>query len=120
MLGVRIDRTRCIGAGNCIHIAPTAFEWLPGDHAKIDVVDLESVEEELVREAALACPTQAITIEVTTELLDARAGERRGRARVGLRALAGAASASRAPRGVLLGVWPGNSPLGVRSASCSC
>jgi ferredoxin len=69
VLGVRVDRTRCIGAGNCIHIAPTAFDWVPGDHAKIAVVDLDSVEEELVREAVLACPTQAITIEVTTELL---------------------------------------------------
>ena len=30
MLNVRVDRTRCIGAGNCIHIAPTAFDWLQG------------------------------------------------------------------------------------------
>jgi class 3 adenylate cyclase len=69
MLGVRIDRTRCIGAGTCIHIAPTAFDWLPGDHGKVAVADLDSVEEELVREAVLACPTQAIRVEVTAELL---------------------------------------------------
>ena len=69
MLNVRIDRTRCIGAGNCIHIAPTAFDWLSGDHGKAQVVDLDSVEEEVVREAVLACPTQAIEVEVVQELL---------------------------------------------------
>ncbi|CAN5616371.1 hypothetical protein BH23CHL8_BH23CHL8_13940 [soil metagenome] len=69
MLNVRIDRTRCIGAGNCIHIAPTAFDWLRGDHGKAEVVDLDSVEEEVVREAVLACPTQAIEVEVVEELL---------------------------------------------------
>jgi class 3 adenylate cyclase len=69
VITVRIDRTRCIGAGNCIHIAPTAFQWLPGDHGKADVADLASVEEELVREAMLACPTQAVEIEETAELL---------------------------------------------------
>lgn len=69
MLNVRVDRTRCIGAGNCIHVAPTAFDWLKGDHGKADVVDPTSVEEELVREAAFVCPTQAITVEVVEELL---------------------------------------------------
>ena len=69
MLNVRVDRTRCIGAGNCIHVAPTVFDWLKGDHGKADVVDPTSVEEELVREAALVCPTQAITVEVVEELL---------------------------------------------------
>jgi len=68
-LNVRVDRTRCIGAGNCIHIAPTAFDWLKGDHGKAEVVDPTSVEEELVHEAALACPTLAISVEVVEELL---------------------------------------------------
>jgi class 3 adenylate cyclase len=68
-LNVRIDRTRCIGAGNCIHLAPTAFDWLPGEHGKASVVDVMSVEEDLVREAALACPTVAITIQTVEELL---------------------------------------------------
>jgi class 3 adenylate cyclase len=67
-LSVRVDRTRCIGAGNCIHIAPTAFDWM-GDHAKVEVLDPSSVEEEIVREAAIACPTQAIEVDVVEELL---------------------------------------------------
>src|SRR6188508_1639838 len=69
MIRARVDRHRCIGAGNCITIAPSAFDWHEGDFAKADVVDPASVEDELLREAALACPTQAITIEDVEELL---------------------------------------------------
>jgi class 3 adenylate cyclase len=65
----RVDRARCIGAGNCITIAPTAFDWHEGDFAKADVIDPASVEDDLLREAALACPTQALTIEEVEELL---------------------------------------------------
>ena len=68
-LRVRIDRHKCIGAGNCITLAPTAFDWLAGDFAKADVVDPDSVEDELLREAAFACPTNAVVIEEVTELL---------------------------------------------------
>lgn len=69
MLHVRIDRHRCFGAGNCITIAPTAFDWLTGEFAKADIIDPTSVDEELLRVAALSCPTQAIVIEETEELL---------------------------------------------------
>ena len=50
-------------------IAPTAFDWLHGDVLKAAVVDPASVEEELLREAALSCPTQAIEIEEVEDLL---------------------------------------------------
>jgi class 3 adenylate cyclase len=69
MLRARVDRHRCVGAGNCITIAPTAFDWHEGDFAKADVIDADSVEEELLREAAFSCPTQAIVIEEVEELL---------------------------------------------------
>ncbi len=69
MLRARVDRHLCIGAGNCITIAPTAFDWHEGDFGKADVIDADSVEEELLRESALACPTQAIVIEEIEELL---------------------------------------------------
>ena len=69
MLRARVDRHRCIGAGNCITIAPTAFDWHGRDVFKADVVDTSSVEEELLREAALSCPTQAIEIEELEDLL---------------------------------------------------
>ena len=69
MLRPRVDRHRCVGAGTCITIAPTAFDWYEGDFAKAGVVDPASVEDELLREAALACPTGAIVIEELEELL---------------------------------------------------
>ena len=69
MLHIRVDRHRCVGAGNCITLAPTAFDWLKGDYGKADVVDPASIEEELLREAAISCPTQAIIIEEMEQLL---------------------------------------------------
>ena len=68
-LRVRVDRHKCIGAGNCITIAPTAFDWLRGDFGKAEVLDPESVDDELLREAAFACPTGAIVVEDVTDLL---------------------------------------------------
>jgi class 3 adenylate cyclase len=69
VLRARVDRHRCVGAGTCITIAPTAFDWYEGEFAKAGVVDASSVEDEVLREAALACPTAAITIEEVEELL---------------------------------------------------
>lgn len=69
MLQVRIDRHRCIGAGNCITLAPTAFDWLKGELLKVALVDPTSVDEEILREAVLSCPTQAIVLEDVEELL---------------------------------------------------
>jgi len=66
---IRVDRNRCIGAGNCITIAPTVFDWLPGEWGKAQLLDPESIEEELLRESVLVCPTQAIIIEEFEELL---------------------------------------------------
>ena len=66
---IRVDRPRCIGAGTCIALAPTAFDWLKGEFLKADLVDPDSVDEDLLREAALACPTQSIVIEEVGDLL---------------------------------------------------
>jgi ferredoxin len=61
VLHVRIDLHRCIGAGTCIFVAPTAFRWQRNE-SKAEVLDPTTVEDEAIREAALACPTQAIII----------------------------------------------------------
>jgi len=65
----RIDRHKCVGAGNCITIAPTVFDWLAGDYGKSDVLDADSVDEELLRAAAFSCPTAAVILEDVSELL---------------------------------------------------
>jgi class 3 adenylate cyclase len=69
MLRARVDRHRCIGAGNCITLAPTVFDWVPGDLYKAELLDPDSVEEEMLRAAALSCPTDAIELEEVDELL---------------------------------------------------
>ncbi len=65
----RVDRHKCVGAGNCITIAPTAFDWLAGDYGKSDVVGEDTVDEEVLRAAAFACPTAAVILEDVAELL---------------------------------------------------
>jgi class 3 adenylate cyclase len=65
----RVDRHKCVGAGNCITLAPTAFDWLAGDYGKGDVVGPDSVDEEVLRAAAFAGPTAAVILEDVEELL---------------------------------------------------
>ena len=67
---VIIDRRRCIGAGTCIVLAPTAFAWRHGDFRKPETVDLSTVDEDVLREVAAACPTQAIVLESVFEASD--------------------------------------------------
>jgi ferredoxin len=62
-LRVRVDRQRCIGAGNCIFLAPTAFKWREGEFLKADVLDPETIEEEILMHAVISCPTGAIQTE---------------------------------------------------------
>jgi ferredoxin len=69
MLRARVDRHRCVGAGTCIRIAPTAFDRYRGDFAKASLADATSLEEEVLGEAALACPTGAIVVEEIEEPL---------------------------------------------------
>jgi ferredoxin len=64
---VIIDRRRCIGAGICIALAPTAFQWRKGDFLKPELLDMTSVDEDTLREVAAACPTQAIVLEDVIE-----------------------------------------------------
>lgn len=67
---VVIDRRRCIGAGTCVVLAPSAFQWRQGDFLKPELVDPNTVDEDLLREVAAACPTQAIVLEEVLESVD--------------------------------------------------
>jgi ferredoxin len=60
---VIIDRRRCIGAGTCIALAPSAFQWRRGDFLKPELVDETTVDDDTLREIVAACPTQAIVLE---------------------------------------------------------
>lgn len=58
---VRVDRDLCIGVGNCVAFAPTVFKL--DDENKATVLDVSSVDEQTVMEAAESCPVSAIIIE---------------------------------------------------------
>ncbi len=65
-----IDRRRCIGAGTCIVLAPSAFQWRHGDFLKPELLDPSTVDEDVLREVAVACPTRAIVLEDVPEPVD--------------------------------------------------
>lgn len=67
---VIIDRRRCIGAGTCVVLAPSGFQWRQGDFMKPEPLDLTTVDEDLMREVAAACPTQAIVLEAVVDSMD--------------------------------------------------
>lgn len=56
-----VDRDLCIGAANCVAIAPTVFQL--DDEGKAIVLDTSSVSEDTLWEAAESCPTAAIVLE---------------------------------------------------------
>lgn len=62
-LQVRIDEGSCIAQGDCVETAPEAFEL--DDHARV----IGRAPDEVLLEAARACPVEAITI------LDSASGE---------------------------------------------
>ncbi len=64
---VIIDRRRCIGAGTCVVLAPSAFQWRQGDFLKPEQADPSSADEDTLREVAAACPTRAIVLEQVVE-----------------------------------------------------
>lgn len=58
---IRIDREKCISAGNCVVTAPTVF--ILDDEEKATLIDPSTVDEETLWLAAELCPTEAIVLE---------------------------------------------------------
>lgn len=59
-----VDRELCIGASNCVAIAPTVFQL--DDEGKAIVLDPSSIDEDTLWEAAESCPTGAISLQDET------------------------------------------------------
>ena len=62
MTRVEVDRDRCVGSGTCEALAPAVFEV--DDDGVLVVRRPEPAEDDLlyVRDAVLACPTQALAL----------------------------------------------------------
>lgn len=58
---ISIDQSRCIGAGNCVHIAPRTFQL--DDEYIAYLVDREGHDDETTLDAARSCPTDAIYLD---------------------------------------------------------
>ena len=58
---VSVDRSLCIGVGNCVALAPTVFT-LDKDNKAV-VLDPSSVDDDTVLQAAESCPENAIIVE---------------------------------------------------------
>ncbi len=55
-----VDREKCISAGSCVAVAPEVFE-LDGE-GKAIVKNATGDSDEMILDAAKACPTLAITL----------------------------------------------------------
>jgi ferredoxin len=59
-LCIRIDRTLCVGFGDCVKAAPGAFA-LDADNVAIFAAP-DSVEREALLRACASCPVDALTV----------------------------------------------------------
>lgn len=55
-----IDENRCIGSGNCVHIAPRVFAL--NELRIATVMDPHGAEDSILLEAAENCPVEAIQL----------------------------------------------------------
>jgi len=58
---ITIDKTKCIGCGTCIAIAPKSFRL--GSDGKAESIEPPQDGKETIKEAAESCPVQAINLE---------------------------------------------------------
>lgn len=59
---IKYDRSKCIGAGNCVKLAPESWELDSDGIAKQKKKSLTETELDKNVKAAKSCPTQAIEI----------------------------------------------------------
>jgi ferredoxin len=57
---IRIDRSLCTGYAGCVGLAAEVFR-LGDDHVSV-VIDPEGPDDDLILDAARACPVDAITL----------------------------------------------------------
>ena len=58
----QVDAELCVGCGACVDVCPDVFD-MPDETAVVKTDPVPAEHEDAVREAAEACPTEAITVE---------------------------------------------------------
>lgn len=59
-LSITVNKTRCIGSGDCVETAPAVFQ-LDAD-GKSEVVNASGAGDSIIVSAARSCPVKAITV----------------------------------------------------------
>tara|TARA_Y100000310_G_scaffold343478_1_gene451314 strand:- start:5863 stop:6084 length:222 start_codon:yes stop_codon:yes gene_type:complete len=59
---IKYDRSKCIGATNCVNIAPDTWELDSDGLAKAKITKIPEADKEKNIKAAKSCPTHAIEI----------------------------------------------------------
>ena len=59
---VEVDADCCGGFGQCVTLCPDVFALTDAGYAVVLLADIPSEFEAVVRKAAQACPTSAITV----------------------------------------------------------
>ena len=57
---ISLDRTKCIGCGNCVSLCPDSFEI--SEDGKVNVKEGGAKKLDCVKDAVEACPVQCIKI----------------------------------------------------------
>ena len=57
---VEIDRTLCIGSGNCVNVAPEVFEIDDENLVRFASDDAEDIDRDRLVEACNLCPVDAL------------------------------------------------------------
>lgn len=68
-----VDLNRCQSYGQCVFAAPTVFGWHGEESLEYDYAPDEALRTQ-VRQAAAACPVQAISVEPSIEKQQVRRG----------------------------------------------
>ena len=59
-LSITVNKTRCIGSGDCVETAPAVFQL--DDEGKSEVVNPSGADDSVIISAARSCPVKAITV----------------------------------------------------------
>jgi ferredoxin len=59
-LSITVNKTRCIGSGECVETAPAVFQL--GADGKSEVVNPTGAGDSIIVLAARSCPVKAITV----------------------------------------------------------
>lgn len=57
-----VDHDRCNGHGRCFAVAPELFDVDDDGYSVVDELSVPAEQEDVAREAAGACPSQAIRL----------------------------------------------------------